>query len=140
MEASKRNRVRNTGGVPPTEQGPQNYDVAIRVSEPETSVFYVSVVPECLQLSGHVENTITWTLHGESGAIFKSENDINFQTQQGKGRFQLTQTGDHTITGTVTGPEENQTIYTYEFTVHFPSVGVALRVDPEVDNPPPPPR
>jgi hypothetical protein len=139
MGATRRNAVRNGGRIL-TEVGPQNYDVDISVTEPDTGVYYVSVNPEHLPLNGNPENTITWKLHSNIGATFKSETDVMFQTPRGKTRFHITKDADSTdtIVGHVTGPEEDQTIYTYYFTVHIGDVSV--RVDPEVDNPPPPPR
>jgi hypothetical protein len=135
----KSNITTGRGAAPAADVDPQNYDVIVTVTEPEPKVFYVSVNPERVQLNGYNDNTITWTLQGDTGAIFKSANDIDFRTVQGKGRFKLVQNGN-TIVGTVKGTEANQIIYTYLLTVHFPSVGVALRIDPEVDNPPPVPR
>jgi hypothetical protein len=141
VATSKRTKAtkRTNLSAAPTPTGPQNYNVMINVSEPEPKIFFVSVVPERVQLSGHKENTITWTLDTSHGAAFKSTKDIWFQTDQGKERFDLTITGDSVIEATVMAAESNQTIYTYELTVHFPKIGVALRIDPEVDNPPPAP-
>jgi hypothetical protein len=139
MGATKRNAVR-PGARLVTEVAPQNYDVDITVTEPETGVFYVSVNPEHLPLNGTPANTITWKLRGNIGAKFHSESDVQFPSARGQERFQIKMPPNQTerIVGTVIGPEEDQTIYTYYFTVHIGDVSV--RVDPEVDNPPPPPR
>ena len=118
----------------------ENYNVAVNVSEPETRVLLLQINPERVQLSGKDKNTITWTLNTNGGAEFQSADDIKFMTDLGKERFDVKfDPTTKVITATVKGEELNQIIYTYLITVHFPQYGVALRVDPEVDNPPPPP-
>lgn len=116
----------------------QNYDVFVNVSEPEPRVVLLSINPERVLLNGRNGDTITWTLSG-SGGEFQTVDDIQFLTNGGKNRFQLKFVSATQIAGVVIGNEENQTVYTYYVTVHFPAYDVALRVDPEIDNPPPPP-
>jgi hypothetical protein len=116
-----------------------NYNVAVNVSEPEPRVLLLRINPERVQLSGKDKNTITWKLN-DAGAEFQSADDISFMTELGKNRFDVSfDPTTKVITAKVKGEEDNQIIYTYLLTVHFPKYNVALRVDPEVDNPPPPP-
>ena len=122
------------------EDAVENYNVVVNVSEPEPRVLLLKINPERVQLSGKDKNTITWTLNTGGGAEFQSAEDISFMTELGQERFDVSfDPTTKAITATVKGEELNQIIYTYLITVHFPKYNVALRVDPEVDNPPPPP-
>ena len=114
-----------------------SFNVLVTVSEPEPRVVFLGINPERVQLNGKGGDTITWRLTG--GGEFQSASDIKFVTSSGRGRFQVAFDSPNQITATVNGEEENQTIYTYLITVHFPEYNVALSIDPEVDNPPPPP-
>ena len=129
---------RSEGGLMQQNSVRQNYDVFVNVSEPEPRVVLLSINPERVLLNGRNGDTITWTLSG-SGGEFQTVDDIQFLTNGGKNRFQLKFVSATQIAGVVIGNEENQTVYTYYVTVHFPAYDIALRVDPEVDNPPPPP-
>ena len=129
---------RSEGGLMQQNSARQNYDVFVNVSEPEPRVVLLSINPERVLLNGRNGDTITWTLSG-SGGEFQTVDDIQFLTNGGKNRFQLKFVSATQIAGVVIGNEENQTVYTYYVTVHFPAYDVALRVDPEIDNPPPPP-
>ena len=129
---------RSEGGLMQQNSVRQNYDVFVNVSEPEPRVVLLSINPERVLLNGRNGDTITWTLSG-SGGEFQTVDDIQFLTNGGKNRFQLKFVSATQIAGVVIGNEENQTVYTYYVTVHFPAYDVALRVDPEIDNPPPPP-
>jgi hypothetical protein len=87
-----------------------------------------------------------------SGPFFNSPDDVKFMTSKGEEQFIDASmvppdvgTG-RAITRTVHSHETNQTIYTYLITIRF-KVGpegqqreIAVRIDPEVDNPPPVPR
>ena len=124
------------------------YNVQVTVENPQPNMYYIKVNPERVLLDGRERNTIRWTMLGESIASFTAKTDVEFITNEGKGRFPFddmtftTPAGTRgVITATNVGPEVNETIYTYFLNAHV-MVGeaeVVIRIDPETDNPPPPP-
>jgi hypothetical protein len=117
-----------------------DYKVVVHVSEMEDpNVLFLKIDPERVQLDGKARNTITWTITDPRKATFDTAEDITFLTESGKGRFEVVRDSSSQITATVEGTNENQTIYAYFLTIHLTAFPVAIRVDPEVDNPPPPP-
>jgi uncharacterized protein YabE (DUF348 family) len=116
-----------------------NVNVQREANIGEHTVLYINIDPETVPLDGKRDNTIVWTTVSEL-AEFVSPEDIQFRTNGGKSRFNVTFNQEtKQITATINGDEEDQTIYTYFLTVHLPSLNAAIRIDPEVDNPPPPP-
>ncbi|HEU4888953.1 MAG TPA: hypothetical protein VFV49_13790 [Thermoanaerobaculia bacterium] len=120
-----------------------NFTVDVSVVEPadEPGVWHININPESVPLDGRVESTITWNIKTTDTATFLTREDVRFQTTNGRNRFTTTLDSASQITATINGAEEDQTIYTYLITVHLKKFDnqVAVRVDPEVDNPPPPP-
>jgi len=131
--------------------GPTDYNVFIKVIHPpdQPEVYYVIVEPERILLDGKTEgNTIIWTMQGDSPnepslATFQATTDIEFKTAEGRARFtdftfsSTVENGQ--ITAKVVGPEVNETIFVYYINTHITGTEFVIRVDPEVDNPPPPP-
>lgn len=109
--------------------------------------YLISVDPEQVFLDGDDSSAIVITMRPESLGELKSKDDLQFATPQGEARFPCGQRiydepkeGEHRgrITALVNGYEENRTVYTYYIDSHLPE-GIIVRVDPEADNPPPPP-
>ena len=119
-----------------------NVDINVIETE-EQGVLHINVNPEMVPLNGVVGDTILWTIKTPSTAYFANHpgnEDIEFKTPGGKAHFNVLWVSATQILGTVIETNENQTIYTYYLTIHLVNpAGVAIRIDPEVDNPPPPP-
>jgi hypothetical protein len=141
-------QMREAAGGPSTPQLSPDAEAltfAVNVTvreEPAISRVFLSVDPERVLLNGEIGNKIVWKVTDPAVARFESAEDVVFSSVDGKARFPVVfNPSDGTITGIVTGdPERNETIYAYKITVHFPKYGVAIQMDPEVDNPPPVPR
>jgi hypothetical protein len=116
----------------------------LAISDPHDSVaFHINVNPERVPLDGNLQNTIQWTI---AGATFKDVSDIEFMSNAGKERFQVTLDSPTQITARLSDAIiEDEIIYGYLLRVHIAmqtplgEVDVTIRLDPEVDNPPPPP-
>lgn len=120
------------------------FNVEIHVFETEEEgVLHINVNPEMITLQGVAGDTILWTIRTPSTAFFVNHSgsqDVDFKTLGGKALFDVVFISPSQILATVRDGNENQTIYTYYLTVHLVNpAGVAIRIDPEVDNPPPPP-
>jgi hypothetical protein len=119
-----------------------NFDVYVNVTQTsngEHEVLHININPESVPLDGRSDSTITWTITDPDSASFQDMSDIQFITQGGQNRFVVEFVSPTQMTATVKGVESDQTIYTYYITVHLKAINAAIRVDPEVDNPPPPP-
>jgi hypothetical protein len=133
-----------------TPVGPTEYNVYVKVIHPTglPDVYYVILDPERVLLDGKADgNTIIWTMKAStpeepSLATFQATTDIEFETAEGQARFtdftfnSAIENGQ--ITAKVAGPEINETIFTYYINAHLTGTSFVIRVDPEVDNPPPP--
>lgn len=119
------------------------FNVDIHVFELiEAGVLHLNVNPETVPLNGREGDTILWTIKTPDTATFKDQPtnpDIQFMSVSGKEHFSIQFISSTQILATIAGTNENQTIYTYYLTVHLRNPEVAIRIDPEVDNPPPPP-
>jgi hypothetical protein len=116
------------------------FNVFVKVIDDEPGVVHINVNPESVPLNGIRQDTIVWTIITPLKAKFIDASDIGFITETGQAQFTPTLDSDFQITATIDHDEQDQTIYTYFLTVHL--IGhddLAIRVDPEVDNPPPPP-
>lgn len=111
------------------------YKVSVELSVTE-GVFQVRMNPERLYLDGSDSNTIIW--EPRPGTIFASAGDVQFV--DAGDRFDPVLNGDGTISTTVKGIEAVEKVYVYFLTLRNSAMPqVAVKVDPEVDNPPPPP-
>jgi hypothetical protein len=121
--------------------GTFNVDVNVfEETEPAgASVLHINVNPESVPLDGQQDSTIVWTIRTPGTAAFHDQDDIKFITQSGQSRFTVEHRSSIEMRATVVGLESDQTIYTYWLTVHLVNSNLIIRVDPEVDNPPPPP-
>jgi hypothetical protein len=112
-----------------------NFQVQVELKMPEPNVFQVVIIPERLYLDGREGSKITWT--PVRGTIFRNVDDIDFVDAADK--FTKTFNTDGTITATVNGTDPIEKIYVYFVTLRRQDSEFAVKVDPEVDNPPPPP-
>jgi hypothetical protein len=125
------------------------FDVYVSVTKPEPSnlnTYLIAVEPEQIFLDGREDSAIVLTMRPDSMAQFTSTADMHFQTEGGRARFP-----DMTfeppdlplhrgrITAKTSGPEMDRTVYTYFVDSHLLEHDIIVRVDPEADNPPPPP-
>jgi len=128
--------------------GPDEYLVDVKVTNLGTAgsnSYYLKVDPERVLLDGKSGNKIIITMKGgeDSVAVFLSKDDIEFKTAKGKERFsriEFENVENGRIIATAEGEEENETIYTYFINAHIIDSETVIRVDPEADNPPPPPQ
>jgi hypothetical protein len=126
--------------------GPSEYKVFVKVVNPEgqPNVFYMILDPERVLLDGSEGNKIIWTMKSgaESLATFAATSDIEFMTEEGRARFDQWTFDPSIENGQITamtkGTEKNETIFTYFVNSHLIGSDFVIRVDPEVDNPPPP--
>ena len=114
-------------------------DVTVIAPPDEENTLHININPESVPLDGRSDSTVVWRMKTLDTARFESADDIRFITTGGQNRFVVSFDSESQITATINGVEEDQTIYTYYITVHLVNYPVAIRVDPEVDNPPPPP-
>ena len=114
------------------------------ITDPHDAVaFHINVNPERVPLDGKLDNVIQWTIEG---ATFKDVSDIEFMSTEGKNRFQVNLDSSTQITAALLGGRiDDEVIYGYLLRVHIAmqtplgEVDVTIRLDPEIDNPPPPP-
>ena len=114
------------------------------IKDPHDSLaFHINVNPERVPLDGNLENTIQWTIEG---GTFKDVTDVDFMSDTGKDRFQVALDSPTQITARLSDARiDDEVIYGYLLRVHIAmqtpqgEVDVTIRLDPEVDNPPPPP-
>lgn len=120
---------------------PNQFNVDVNVIEPEgePGVLHININPESVPLDGRSDSQIVWTIKSPETATFRQADDIQFITTGGQNRFVVSYDSPSQISATINGVESDQTIYTYYITVHLTKIQAAIRVDPEVDNPPPPP-
>ncbi len=119
---------------------PQIYEVWVKVSPAvDGPGVLIQVFPERMLLSGVMNNIINWQMMEGSLAVFTGVDDISFG--ENSSFFSKSWIADQgIISARVTGTNPNETIYTYFLSVHLRDPeGVVIQLDPEVDNPPPPP-
>jgi hypothetical protein len=125
---------------------PTTYIVNVKVTQPPSiggdDVYFIQVSPERVLMNGDPQNEIVWIMEGEL-ATFKSPTDVFFNND-GEGpdkRFVVT-FENGAIRAKLNKTDLFEIIWTYELTVHVKEHNgkppFAIKVDPEVDNPPPP--
>ena len=110
-------------------------DVYVGLNEIDTKKYKVKCNPERTNLDGKLGSSITWW--PDPGTVFISKDDIHFIDDGGM--FDVKLNIDGTITATTTREEKVEHVYIYWLTVRRENMDFAITVDPEVDNPPPPP-
>ena len=120
---------------------PFNVKITVYViSDPvDPFAFHININPERVLLDGEKTNSIQWDL---TGATFQSQSDIEFATDLGKARFAVSRVSETQMVATLTDLEQaDEIIFAYLLRVHLNVGGtpVTIRLDPEIDNPPPPP-
>ena len=118
------------------------FNIDVKVFEQVGDVLRINVNPETILLDGLLDTTITWTMRTPETAHFVDNPvnpDIQFTTANGREHFSVRYDSPTQMSATVVATNDDQTIYTYYLTVHLANYPVAIMVDPEVDNPPPPP-
>jgi len=112
-----------------------NFNVQVELKVPQPNVFQVVIFPERLYLDGRAGSTITW--NPVNGTLFLNVDDIDFVDAADK--FTKRFNTDGTITATLNETDPVEKIYVYFVTLRRADSEFAVKVDPEVDNPPPPP-
>ena len=124
------------------------FDVFVSVTKPDPdgNTYLIAVEPEQIFLDGRGDSAIVLTMRPDSMAQFTSSADMQFQTERGRERFADMSFEEPDppvhrgrITAKVSGLESDRTVYTYFIDSHLLEHDIVVRVDPEADNPPPPP-
>jgi hypothetical protein len=110
-------------------------DVRVGLSEISSKRYKVTCNPERTNLDGKLGSSITWK--PDPGTLFLFKEDIEFMDADGM--FDVRLNLDGTITATTTREESVEHVYVYWLTLRREGMEFAVTVDPEVDNPPPPP-